>query len=143
MGVILVGVDGNEPAAQAALTAARLAAAQGWQLRVVCAYGKFEVERIDDDPELTFTTAEEARAVAGRVITRIQALFPAIDVQAHPASGKPADALLAVAEQVEADLIVVGNRRVQGAARILGSIATEVARKAPCDVYIAHTHTRR
>ena len=42
----------------------------------------------------------------------------------------------------DADVIVVGNKRVQGVSRILGSIARYVAAHAPCDVYIAHTHQR-
>lgn len=77
------------------------------------------------------------------MVARVRAQFPGVEVLAQAASGKPADALLAAAEQTGAELIVVGNKRVQGAARILGSIATQVARKAPCDVYIAYTHARR
>ena len=42
MGVIIVGVDGSEPSAQAALAAARLASALGSELRVICAYGRGE-----------------------------------------------------------------------------------------------------
>ena len=52
---------------------------------------------------------------------------------------KPADALLAEAERLEADLIVVGNRRMQGVGRLLGSVANEVAHNAPCDVLIVKT----
>nr|MDT0666629.1 universal stress protein [Micromonospora sp. DSM 115978] len=54
--------------------------------------------------------------------------------------GKPADVLVSVAEELGASIIVVGNKRVQGVARVLGSIAADVAHRAPCDVYIAHTH---
>lgn len=143
MGVIIVGVDGSEPAAQAALTAARLAAALGSELRVVCGYGKFEVERIEDDADLSFSTAESAAEVGEETVRRLRAVYPGVDATVQATGGKPADALLAVAEQTDAELIVVGNKRVQGASRILGSIATEVARKASCDLYIAHTHTRR
>jgi len=46
------------------------------------------------------------------------------------------------AESLGADLIVVGNKRVQGLGRILGSIAEDVAHHSTCDVYIAHTHQR-
>ncbi|MCP3973298.1 MAG: universal stress protein, partial [bacterium] len=38
-----------------------------------------------------------------------------------------------------ARMIVVGNRRVQGIARVLGSVASDVAKRAPCSVLIAHT----
>ena len=55
----------------------------------------------------------------------------------------PATALCDQARLLEASAIVVGNKRVQGAARILGSIAQDVAKSAPCDVYIVHTFGRR
>jgi len=41
--------------------------------------------------------------------------------------------------EVDADLIVVGNRRVQGIERLLGSVAIELLRHAPCSVHVAHT----
>jgi nucleotide-binding universal stress UspA family protein len=34
---------------------------------------------------------------------------------------------------------VLGNRRMQGAGRILGSVANSVAHHAPCDVYVVKT----
>lgn len=143
MGVIVVGVDGSEPATQAALTAARLAVALGSELRVVCAYGNYEVERVQDDRDLVFTTVEPATEVAEQTIGRLRNVYPNLSVSAQAAGGKPADALLEVAASADADMIVVGNKRVQGAVRILGSIASEVARKAQCDLYIAYTHARR
>jgi len=142
MGVIVVGVDGSEPAAQAALTAARLAMALDAELRVVCAYGTYEVERVQGDHAGTFTTVEPATEVAEQTIGRLRNVYPNLDVSAQAAGGKPADALLEVAASVDADMIVVGNKRVQGAARVLGSIASEVARKAQCDIHIAYTHAR-
>lgn len=53
---------------------------------------------------------------------------------------RPADALLKEAARVEADMIVVGNRRMRGVGRVLGSVANSVAHNAPCDVYIANTY---
>jgi nucleotide-binding universal stress UspA family protein len=143
MGVIVVGVDGSEPAAQAALSAARLAVALDAELRVVCAYGTYEVERVQGDQAGIFTTVEPAAEVAEQTLARLRNVYPSLNVSAHTADGKPADALLQVAESADADMIVVGNKRVQSAAgRILGSIATEVARKAQCDIHIAYTHAR-
>jgi len=148
MGVIVVGVDGSEPAAQAALAAARLGAALGSELRVVCAYGRAEGPRAEQG-EWAFGAGaadEGARAIAtaaaDSAIARIRAFYPSLTVTAHPASGKPAAALLQVAEQFDAELIVVGNKNVQGASRILGSIAKEVAKRATCDLYVAHTNPR-
>ena len=53
-----------------------------------------------------------------------------LSVEIHTPVGDAADALCAVAETVEADLIVVGNKRMQGAARLLGSVPNRVAHKA-------------
>ena len=55
------------------------------------------------------------------------------------AEGKPADVLLDAARDVEAELIVVGNRRMQGLSRVLGAIANEIVHRAPCDVLLVKT----
>ena len=62
-----------------------------------------------------------------------------VEVTSAGASGKPGEALVTEAERLGATMIVVGNRRVQGIARVLGSVAAAVAHHAPCDVYIAKT----
>src|SRR5262249_61623305 len=50
------------------------------------------------------------------------------DVTTHPVEGDPADAILNVAEEVKADLIVVGNKGMTGARRyILGSVPNNVS----------------
>jgi nucleotide-binding universal stress UspA family protein len=54
--------------------------------------------------------------------------------------GEPADALLAVAEETDADLLIIGNRGMSGVRRyLLGNVADRVAHHAPCSVYIVHT----
>ena len=64
---------------------------------------------------------------------------PGLTVETHTPVGDAADALCSVAETVSADLIVVGNKRMQGAARILGSVPNRVAHKAACSVLITRT----
>lgn len=51
----------------------------------------------------------------------------------------PATMLCAEAARLDARAIVVGNRRVQGVSRALGSVAVKVMRDAPCDVLVANT----
>lgn len=53
--------------------------------------------------------------------------------------GKPADAIIAEAERLDADVIVVGSVHMQGLRRALGSVANGVSHHAPCSVYIAKT----
>jgi nucleotide-binding universal stress UspA family protein len=49
----------------------------------------------------------------------------------------PGEAIVAVAEQVGADLIVVGNKGMHR--RVLGSTPNTVSHRAPCDVLIVQT----
>jgi len=49
--------------------------------------------------------------------------------------GEPVDAILAAAEQVSADLIIVGAL----AGHLLGSVPGAIAQRAPCDVLIVQT----
>ena len=53
--------------------------------------------------------------------------------------GDPARFLCEEAGRLRARAIVVGNRRVQGVARVLGSVAADVVKQAPCDVLVANT----
>ena len=63
-----------------------------------------------------------------------------IKVNTHPREGDPADAILDVAEETGADLVVVGNKGMTGARRfLLGSVPNKVSHHAPCGVYIVRT----
>ena len=63
-----------------------------------------------------------------------------VEVQIHPVEGEPADAILNVAEETNADLIVVGNKGMTGARRfLLGSVPNNVSHHAPCSVMIVRT----
>ena len=141
MGTIIVGVDGSPTARAAAGKAADLAAGLGHRLVITCGYGKLEDEYFEG-ANITLSTQESAEAIGEQTIRYIRTEHPDLDIIAVSKGGKPADALLSVADRFSADLIVVGNKRVQGAARILGSVAADVARKTSCDLYVAHTHAR-
>ncbi|MEN9823602.1 MAG: hypothetical protein RLZ04_2028, partial [Actinomycetota bacterium] len=53
--------------------------------------------------------------------------------------GNPAKAIITVAERESAELIVVGNVRMQGIGRVLGSVGDDILRNAPCNVLIVKT----
>ena len=60
-----------------------------------------------------------------------------VDVETFAREGDPADAILDVAEERNADLIVVGNKGMTGARRfLLGSVPNKVSHHAPCSVLI-------
>ncbi|HWF49982.1 MAG TPA: universal stress protein, partial [Solirubrobacteraceae bacterium] len=62
-----------------------------------------------------------------------------IDAKTHMVTGDPADALLEIAGQEQANLIVVGNRGMHGMTRVLGSVPNKVSHRAPCSVLIVST----
>jgi len=69
-----------------------------------------------------------------------QARSEGVEVQTHPVEADPADAILNIAEKVDADLIVVGNKGMTGARRyFLGSVPNNVSHHAPCSVIIVRT----
>jgi len=135
---IITGVDGSKPAHAAALTAARLADALGVTLYVVSA---FDPTAHRDAKDAGFDPSLAAERISADSAAALQRAYPGLKVLSRAIAGsKPAEALLQVAEGLGADMIVVGNKRVKGLGRLLGSIASEVAAKANCDVHIAHTH---
>ena len=63
-----------------------------------------------------------------------------VEVETFAREGDPADAILDVAEERDADLIVVGNKGMTGAKRfLLGSVPNKVSHHAPCSVLIIRT----
>jgi len=142
---VVVGTDGSQTAAVAVRHAATLAASFDGELVVVTAYHPHPgsdrpVEAsVPDDLRWTITESavaeEHARAASG--IAKEAGLSK---VRVRSEKGDPADALVSVAEDTGADLIVVGSRGMTSASRfLLGSVPNKVSHHAPCDVMIVHT----
>jgi nucleotide-binding universal stress UspA family protein len=85
---------------------------------------------------------DDERVAAEEVVRRAGQRLEESGVTVHSVArlGEPADALLAVAEELDADLLVIGNRGISGVRRyLLGNVADRVAHHAPCSVHIVHT----
>jgi nucleotide-binding universal stress UspA family protein len=62
------------------------------------------------------------------------------DIDEQAIEGAPVDALVKLAEQIDADLVVVGDVGLDSVAgRLLGSVPANVARRAKVDILIVHT----
>jgi len=135
----VVGTDGSETAARAARRAGELAAQTGATIHVVCAYDRRGGATVGGVGTDSFDVS--SLQTAEQIADQQAATFRAQGVSATCAAidEKPAEALLAEAERLEAELIVVGNRRMQGVSRVLGSVANHIAHNAPCDVLIVKT----
>lgn len=142
---IVVGTDGSETAAEAVRQATDLARLSGAQLSVVSAYEPVSERRIAGeqqdapaDVQHEIGPREDVNLVLENAATT--AKQEGIEVTIHPVEGNPADAILEVAEQTAADLIVVGNKGMTGARRfLLGSVPNNVSHHAPCSVIIVRT----
>ncbi|HWD65077.1 MAG TPA: universal stress protein [Solirubrobacteraceae bacterium] len=143
---IVAGTDGSERAEQAVARAGELARALGTSVHLVTAYkrvtdsawvaagGGMGVAAITDDDELARGEAEEIVARSSRELEG-----QGLTVHGHVCAGDPAQALMSVAENESAGMIVVGNRGMHGAHRLLGSVPDRVAHHAKCEVLIVPT----
>ena len=136
MSTIVVGVDRSETARKAAEAAADLASALDSDLHLVmCADRVRGVEmKIGSD-----TFHSDWLADADQFLSDLARQLPHGDVTTSVSDGDPAKAICDEAKRLDARLIVVGNKRVQGLARVLGSVAGDVMKHAHCDVYVANT----
>jgi nucleotide-binding universal stress UspA family protein len=142
---MVVGTDGSETAREAVRQASDLAKRLGATIHLVSAYepvpeGRLREERqeIPDDLQWMVNPREDVSATleqAGEAIRE-----NGVEVETHAREGDPADAILDVAEEQGADLIVVGNKGMTGAKRfLLGSVPNKVSHHAPCSVMIIRT----
>jgi nucleotide-binding universal stress UspA family protein len=137
---IVVGTDGSDTAAQALEEAADLAKSTGAMLHIVSAYVPASSGGSSNDERQSWMVGPDAQvdSVLNEAAGAMQA--HGIESKSHARRGDPADALLSVAEEQNADLIVVGNRGMAGAKRfLLGSVPNKVSHHAPCSVLIVRT----
>jgi nucleotide-binding universal stress UspA family protein len=142
---IVVGTDGSETAAEAVRQAADLAKLTNATLSIVSAYEPVSGRRIKDeqqgapvDVQHEINPREDVNLVLEGAAA--SAKQQGVEVQTHAVQADPAEAILNVAEETDADLIVVGNKGMSGARRfLLGSVPNNVSHHAPCSVIIVRT----
>ncbi|MFJ3956755.1 universal stress protein [Arthrobacter sp. NPDC090010] len=138
--IIVVGVDGRETSARAAEKALELARSLGAQLHVVTAFDADRVSSHGTSYERAAVLGDPREKATETTRTVAQGLqADGVTISSFIEAGTPAKALIAHADKHGARMIVVGNRRMKGLARVLGSVANSVAHDAVCDVYIVDT----
>jgi nucleotide-binding universal stress UspA family protein/GNAT superfamily N-acetyltransferase len=119
---VVLGLSEDWAGERTLLLAAELARTLTASLHLVHAYG---TEQQRSGAEARLNAAREAAAQAG------------IEAHAHPRRDEPADAILAAARELDADLLIVGGggpRR--GVGLRAGSIPNRVSHRSPCSVLI-------
>jgi nucleotide-binding universal stress UspA family protein len=142
---IVVGTDGSAPSLRAVDRAAEVARDCAAELVIACAYYPIDdrdAERAQDE------LGDEAFQVIGSAPAE-DTLREASDraraagtdgVDTVSAVGAPVAVLLDVARERSADLLVIGSRGLNTLkGRILGSVPSEVSRRAESDVLVVRT----
>ncbi|HTX32684.1 MAG TPA: universal stress protein [Solirubrobacteraceae bacterium] len=139
---IVVGTDGSDTASRALDEAIRLAKALDAEVHVVSAYEPLRGAKVRGAPE---GAAKVYAPLPDTLVTGIleqattKVRLTGLKAEGHPVQEDPADALLTVADEVGAQLIVVGSKGMHGAKRMLGSVPNHVSHHAHCNVLIVST----
>lgn len=145
---IVVGTDGSDTAKVAVQHAMELARLGGGTLHVVHAYQDVSLGMaamsagsggpVVDLDRLNVGLAENGTAVLDAAAAECGSL--GVKVESHLVRSDPADALIGVATNVGADLLVVGNRGMSGMKRfVLGSVPNRISHHTPCNLLIVRT----
>jgi nucleotide-binding universal stress UspA family protein len=142
---IVVGTDGSQTAGEAVRQSVELAKHHGARLDIVSAYepvsaGRLreEAQQVPSDLEWMINPREDVDATLHAAVE--QAQEAGVEAEVYARQGDPADAILDVAEERGADLIVIGNKGMTGAKRfLLGSVPNKISHHAPCSVLIIRT----
>jgi len=135
---IVVGTDGSETAKAAVGRVFALARLDGANVHVVHAF-KLPTANVSvgalGDPVVPASVVNAADAV----LADAAADDDGVSVKTYVVSGAPADALIQIAEQVDADVIAVGSKRMQSVHRLIGSVPNSMTHNTPSDVLIVKT----
>ena len=138
---IVVGTDGSQTAGEAVRGAIELAKEIGATIELVSVSNqrlREEARQVPADMQWIVNPREDVDATLRQAAE--QAEGAGVKANTYAREGDPADAILDVAEERGADLIVVGNKGMTGAKRfLLGSVPNKVSHHAPCSVMIIRT----
>ena len=128
MHCIVVGTDGSATAEAAVRQAGELAKAVNGHVHVVSGY-----------QPLSGGVQPDARARANLERASGMLRVEGVTSTGHARRGDPVEAIIGVATEEKADVIVVGNKGMTGGRRFLGSVPNKISHQAPCSVWIART----
>jgi nucleotide-binding universal stress UspA family protein len=138
---IVVGTDGSESAGRAVRHALRLAKVTGGTVHVVTAWQPMPALALSGQmsPAAPMPLDDGAWVDELHRTVKDQGDVIGVEVESHSVQGPPAQVLLELAEEVDADLVVVGNAGMHGLRGHLASVPNSVAHKAPCAVLLVPT----
>jgi universal stress protein A len=142
--VVLAAIDTSKLASDVVALAARMAR-RTWpnsQLYLVHVFRSASFDRPSRVGLDRGALIDDARSYLDYHVRSARKQCPA-PVVAHFAEGDPVDEVLKTARSIRADLVIVGTHDAVGLERmLLGSVATKVAKNAPCSVMIVRAKQR-
>lgn len=141
----MVGTDGSDTSFRAVDRAAAIAGDAGAKLIVATAFLDTEHSGAGPDPDQPHDEGYRTQGNAPVYEMLRDAACRArdagaTDVEERAVEGAPVDALVQLVEDVEADLLVVGNVGANSiAGRVLGSVPRTVSRRANTEVLVVET----
>ncbi len=137
MSAIVVGTDHSPQARAAVEKAASMARLYAVPLHIVTAVRRGQVKEYGSGADhWEFDNVGLAKRALGALATEFDST---VTVTTAALDTNPVTALCGEATRLHALVIVVGNKRVQGVSRVLGSVARGVTKSAPCDVLVVNT----
>ena len=141
---IVIGTDGSDTAREAVRQAVELASQWGARVHIVSAYQPLRGVRVAGGQD----AAERAEWRVGPDVGVESVLAEAVgachargvDAESYAREGDPAEAVLQVADEQGADVVIVGSKGMTGSRRfLLGSVPDKISHHAPCAVLIVKT----
>jgi nucleotide-binding universal stress UspA family protein len=137
---VAVGTDGSRTASEAVKMAADLASRFEAKLILLSAFrGSADSAPADTGSEREIDWAESSSARVREILARTENELKArgIDCASRVDEGDPAEVLVQLATECDADLLVIGNKGMHR--RVLASVPNTVSHKAPCSVLVVKT----
>ena len=139
LSTIAVGTDGSATAAEAVKVAADMARRFDSKLVLISAIpgpGLVEDDRGGaEEIQWAFNPAARTREILARAEEEVQA--EGIDCRTMVDEGDPADVLVRLASECDADVLVIGNKGMKR--RMLGSVPNTVTHQSGCSVFVVKT----
>jgi len=132
---VAVGTDGSETASEAVQQAAEFARRFDAKLVLLSAFKDDPPPTGTDEAQWAYNPAAQLREILSRTETEMNE--QGIECSTVVDEGDPADVLVRLADECNADVLVIGNKGMHR--RVLGSVPKSVAHNADCSVFVVKT----
>lgn len=137
LSTVAVGTDGSATASEAVEAAIEIAQRFDAKLVLLSVFQDASYASSARDPELQWAVNKDARV--REILNRTEQELREREIECTSIidEGEPAEVLTRLAEECNADLLVIGNKGMHR--HVLGSVPNSVTHKASCSVYVVKT----